>query len=757
MPPVLPTPTAERQRRQYQKTREIGRGTFGVVWLVRDSRTASTLVMKEVSLKGLPLKEQKASMNEVRVLQALKHPHIIAYQDSFVTQATRTESANLCIVMEWASGGDLGSLIARRKQIGQRFSEAEVTKYTWQMCSALAHCHHGLKLLHRDLKPANIFLTATGDIKIGDFGISRFLSTSGQFAQTQCGTPLYMSPEMAQGKSYTRAADIWATGCIIYEMMALSAPWLAQIGAKAARELNVVGLMRYIARDVLQVDGLRKYYSAELCALLVALVSRDPMNRPSLASVLEWPVMRDSAWGREHARFLPKVKRGPSDGAEPLGSEKHAAAQVLQRSFKRSFGKRAAAPKPAPVELSEGEVELDATLPNDHAAAAQPKPGDRNFDPTAAAAANYARHAAMIAAKAAIRREAPPPPPTPREAPSRVDPAIERARAAYGAFMPCSKFKGHQPGYVFKNGRSGLGYYRDRPSPRPLPSESPSVPLLPLAPPPSQRQRPPPPPPPSAQPTIARHHPNAAPIARPPRAAYAAPTEQQAPLGRVPSSARLAKVPSAAGLMLQSVPSASAAVAAAQAARKAADAAAQARDEAAKATRNAVDKILARNPSAPQITKIPSWDEPQQPVREAFEAKEEPPPRPRRDPVAANEALRAAMAAGRPDEVRAAAAAAQKIIDSFKRSQKRRRAVAAGEQPPRLYDPAPAQPYLQPQPTPVQRRTLNRRMSPRGVVQAQPTPRMGPPRSARVRVEQHHAAPSRVSELKRYYEPVPLA
>ena len=167
--------------------------------------------------------------------------------------------------------------------------------------------------------------------------------------------------------------------------------------------------MRYIARDVLQVDGLRKYYSAELCALLVALVSRDPMNRPSLASVLEWPVMRDSAWGREHARFLPKVKRGPSDGAEPLGSEKHAAAQVLQRSFKRSFGKRAAAPKPAPVELSEGEVELDATLPNDHAAAAQPKPGDRNFDPTAAAAANYARHAAMIAAKAAIRREAPRP------------------------------------------------------------------------------------------------------------------------------------------------------------------------------------------------------------------------------------------------------------------------------------------------------------------------------------------------------------
>ena len=311
MPPVLPTPTAERQRRQYQKTREIGRGTFGVVWLVRDSRTASTLVMKEVSLKGLPLKEQKASMNEVRVLQALKHPHIIAYQDSFVTQATRTESANLCIVMEWASGGDLGSLIARRKQIGQRFSEAEVTKYTWQMCSA-----------SRTATTASSSSTATS---------SRPTSSSRRPATSRSATlasrassrpPASLRRPSAarhctcrprwRRASRTRAADIWATGCIIYEMMALSAPWLAQIGAKAARELNVVGLMRYIARDVLQVDGLRKYYSAELCALLVALVSRDPMNRPSLASVLEWPVMRDSAWGREHARFLPKVKRGPS-------------------------------------------------------------------------------------------------------------------------------------------------------------------------------------------------------------------------------------------------------------------------------------------------------------------------------------------------------------------------------------------------------------------------------------------------------------
>ena len=96
--------------------------------------------------------------------------------------------------MEWASGGDLGALISRRKRSGRRFTEPEILRLFYQTCSALAYCHHELKLLHRDLKPANIFIDSKGDVKVGDFGISRFLTTSAALAQTQCGTPLYMSP-----------------------------------------------------------------------------------------------------------------------------------------------------------------------------------------------------------------------------------------------------------------------------------------------------------------------------------------------------------------------------------------------------------------------------------------------------------------------------------------------------------------------------------------------------------------------------------
>ena len=71
-------------------------------------------------------------MNEVKVLQRLKHEHIVAYKDSFVS-----DEEKLCIVMEWASGGDLASLISRKKKTGKRFSETEIITILYQICSAL--------------------------------------------------------------------------------------------------------------------------------------------------------------------------------------------------------------------------------------------------------------------------------------------------------------------------------------------------------------------------------------------------------------------------------------------------------------------------------------------------------------------------------------------------------------------------------------------------------------------------------------------
>ena len=71
-----------------------------------------------------------------------------------------------------------------------------------------------MRVMHRDLKPANIFLTAEGQVKVGDLGLSRALSENTMQAHSKVGTPLYMSPEVLRGKGYAFKSDVWSLGCI---------------------------------------------------------------------------------------------------------------------------------------------------------------------------------------------------------------------------------------------------------------------------------------------------------------------------------------------------------------------------------------------------------------------------------------------------------------------------------------------------------------------------------------------------------------
>lgn len=168
---------------RYAKGKRLGSGSFGSVYLGRDSKTSSTVVVKEVVLKGLSGKDLRQSLEEVSVLKKLEHPNIIAYRDSY----TDRTCASLCIVMEFAAGGDLGTLIKQRAHAGSIVPEKEVIKILAQAIDAMAYCHHEMHLLHRDLKPENILLTSTGDVKLADFGISRVLASTNALAQTKCG------------------------------------------------------------------------------------------------------------------------------------------------------------------------------------------------------------------------------------------------------------------------------------------------------------------------------------------------------------------------------------------------------------------------------------------------------------------------------------------------------------------------------------------------------------------------------------------
>jgi len=124
--------------------------------------------MKKVKMVKLSEKEKQNALNEVRILASISHPNIIAYKEAFFEDA----SSSLCIIMEYADGGDLLKLITQHQKRNSNFSEKEIWKYFIQIVRGLK-AMHDLKICHRDIKCANLFLTKDGIIKLGDLNVSK--------------------------------------------------------------------------------------------------------------------------------------------------------------------------------------------------------------------------------------------------------------------------------------------------------------------------------------------------------------------------------------------------------------------------------------------------------------------------------------------------------------------------------------------------------------------------------------------------------
>lgn len=214
---------AKRTYGKYEKVKTLGKGSFGTAVLLRHRRTGHLVVSKQVRVQEMPRAELSKVENEVRILSSLSHPHITMYHCSFQAEG------NLNIVMEFASKGSVEEAIKERQASRVPFAEPTVIAWLQQLGGALQHMH--LKqILHRDLKAANVFLTedvflTDGSIKLGDFGISKTLSTQTNLAVTACGTPFYFSPELINGKPYREPSDVWALGVLLFELLTLQRPF----------------------------------------------------------------------------------------------------------------------------------------------------------------------------------------------------------------------------------------------------------------------------------------------------------------------------------------------------------------------------------------------------------------------------------------------------------------------------------------------------------------------------------------------------
>jgi len=241
----------------YEIKRGVGAGGFGEVYF------ALSDAGKEVALKHIE-RNLEVELRGVRQCLNLKHPNLMALHD-----IRRDDHGEYWIVMEYVEGENLSQAIARH---GQGMPVEEVRAWLLGIAAGVAYLHdHGI--VHRDLKPGNIFSDG-GIIKIGDYGLSKFISCSRRSGQTESvGTFHYMAPEIGRG-SYGKEIDIYALGCVMLEMLTGQPPF----DGESSHEI----IMKHLTADP-PLEGVPEPFRTVIGQCL----AKDPARRPaSVAQVL---------------------------------------------------------------------------------------------------------------------------------------------------------------------------------------------------------------------------------------------------------------------------------------------------------------------------------------------------------------------------------------------------------------------------------------------------------------------------------------
>lgn len=250
----------------YKLVQKIGKGSFADVYKATHKKNTS-----EYAVKAIPkdlLSEPKllsGLKNEIDIMKDFIHENIVQLHEYFSTEK------NFYLVLELCPGGDLSKFIRKRKRLSEPVAQA----FFVQLVNGLSFLHER-GYIHRDLKPANCLLSADQKVlKLADFGFARELSTAA-LAQTRCGTPLYMAPEILEARDYDGKADVWSTGCIFYEML---------VGVSPFKGTNEHDLLNNIKTKELSVPSDIKV-SKPTVDILVKLLQRQPGRRASLSQLV---------------------------------------------------------------------------------------------------------------------------------------------------------------------------------------------------------------------------------------------------------------------------------------------------------------------------------------------------------------------------------------------------------------------------------------------------------------------------------------
>ncbi|HEV2780348.1 MAG TPA: Stk1 family PASTA domain-containing Ser/Thr kinase [Actinophytocola sp.] len=266
---------------RYELGETLGYGGMSEVHRGRDVRLGREVAVKvlRADLARDP-QFQERFRREAQNAAALNHPAIVAVYD---TGETRTEYGPLpYIVMEYVDGRTLRDIVKTEGPLpGQRAMEIMA-----DVCAALDFSHrHGI--VHRDVKPANVMITRNGAVKVMDFGIARAVA-DGQAAVTQTaaviGTAQYLSPEQARGESVDARSDVYAAGCVLYELLTGEPPFTGDSPVAVAYQ--------HVREDPKPPSALNPRVSPALDAVVLKAMAKGAANRYQSAAEMRTDLVR---------------------------------------------------------------------------------------------------------------------------------------------------------------------------------------------------------------------------------------------------------------------------------------------------------------------------------------------------------------------------------------------------------------------------------------------------------------------------------
>ena len=285
---------------RYTVSHELGRGGMAVVHLARQTDLDRWVALKELRPEGRDESVVRRFLREARLAGSLSHPNIVTVLDFF-----EADGAGY-IAMEYVPRGSL------RPYVGA-LTFAQVVGVLEGVLAALT-CAEQAGIVHRDLKPENVMVTADGRVKLADFGIAKATGAGSLLTATgtTLGTPHYMAPEQAMGQPVGPATDLYAVGCMAYELVTGRLPF----GDGDSAPMTV--LLRHINEVAPPACEVSDSVDVRLSDWISVLMAKDASSRPQSAAEA-WETLEELAlsvagprWRRASA--LPDLSTGAVPG-----------------------------------------------------------------------------------------------------------------------------------------------------------------------------------------------------------------------------------------------------------------------------------------------------------------------------------------------------------------------------------------------------------------------------------------------------------